>query len=850
MINYDHALNQLTALGIRLDRDRHGKPLIIDGGIQRWKVESDDKEWRGWTRLKEWTSSRGNTYLTGYFGIYQGNDPGTQKIELPKFDADVTPEQRQARAEEMRAISEANKVAAQRMAAEHKIEVKQAAAWAAQVWAHAKPCTGHDYLTRKGIQSHGLREFTGLDGLVFDRMDTGNLWKLQVAAQDGHTALLVPMHDVKGNVCALQFIYGRGHPRKIKLERDKEFWPTGMAMGGTFGVIGSVPRTGVLLLAEGYATAASLHEATGYDVAYAFSANNLIKAAKDIRKARPNLRILVCADDDYLTEGNPGCTAAAQVTAAVELTAWTKPDFLDETGEDRRGGKKLTDYNDLAVLSGGISLVLANQIAATLDGLGWRDAQKVAGLNAAGGGGNASGQGADRLSLMSADEVVQRFSPVWSEIDVYYFDHLARVVVAKASIAGRMTRGAFDLVTTHPAWKLKPEVALSAVDFDPGEDDTSVIYNLWGGWPTMALPAGAPKATEFAARAEWAEKNSRALRRMLKKLCSYEHDKATEIFEWTLKWLAYPLQNPGAKMQSAILMHGGQGAGKNTFFDAILKIYSEYAVEFGPSQLEKRFNALFSKKMFALGNEVVASREDLYHVKGHIKHMITERRWVVEAKGKDERWERNCCNFVFLSNEINPQALEKGDRRHCVIWTPHVPDPDIEPEKWQEWKVLWDEAHAERKNGGAEALYHYLMEIDLTGFGEHTWPPMTQAKADLIDLNLDSRERFFQRWTAEDLDGLPCVPVTSELLHEAYGLFCMKTKIGRTAPLHSLMAYIGKQPNVRKKQENIRMGQQHLKKTVVYPPYVTDPPPGMHISTWLGDCIEEFSIAMESYRVG
>jgi putative DNA primase/helicase len=87
----------------------------------------------------------------------------------------------------------------------------------------------------------------------------------------------------------------------------------------------------------------------------------------------------------------------------------------------------------------------------------------------------------------------------------------------------------------------------------------------------------------------------------------------------------------------------------------------------------------YLEKLFAIGNEVVASREDLYHVKGNIKHMVTERRWVVEGKHKDQRWERNCCNFVFMSNEINPQALDSGDRRHLVIWTPPVPGSTKRP---------------------------------------------------------------------------------------------------------------------------------------------------------------------------
>lgn len=86
MKNYADALNQLREVGLILDRDRRGLPLQFDNQIQRWKVESGDNEWRGWTRLREWVSPYGNVYLVGSFGVWHGNDDGRQKIEMPKFD--------------------------------------------------------------------------------------------------------------------------------------------------------------------------------------------------------------------------------------------------------------------------------------------------------------------------------------------------------------------------------------------------------------------------------------------------------------------------------------------------------------------------------------------------------------------------------------------------------------------------------------------------------------------------------------------------------------------------------------------------------------------------------------------
>lgn len=821
MINFDDARAQLEALGLRLD-----KPLSLDGRIQRWRVEGEDHERRGWSRLREWTSKAGHAYVVGVFGIWHGNDDGQRRIELPKRDGAqaIDPE-------DLAALREANRLAARKLEEERKIEARTAARWAASLWAHCRPCDGHEYLTRKGIQAHGARLLVGLEGLAVEGVDESNWWRLTQACPDGHPALVVPMHDAKGQVVGVQFIYGRGHPRKAKTERDKEFWPSGMAMGGSFGVIGPFYRDGVMLLAEGFATAASLHEATGLTCAYAFSANNLARVGKEIRKSLPKLKLLFCADDDYLTTGNPGCAAAAQACAGIEGAAWIRPEFRDAEGNDSRAGRKLTDFNDLAAMAGN-TLPLANQINAELERLGWRAAGAVSRSNPLPGG----GESAQRLAMMTPDEVVSRFSPVWSADDVYYFDHDERVVVSRQSIANRMPRSGWDQVTTHPVWRTKPEVPLAKVDFDPQGTDPEVIYNLWGGWQAI----GTGPASSCA-----------AILALLRHLCSFERARADEVYWWVLCFLAYPLQHPGAKMQSCILMHGGQGAGKNTVFDTMLEIYgAEYSVQFGPKQLEKRFNALFSKKLFAIGNEVVASREDLYHVKGAIKHMITEQRWVVEAKNKDERWERNCCNFVFLSNELNPQALDNGDRRHLVIWTPEVPDPTREAEEYARWKALWAPAHAERKAGGAAALYDYLMGLDLGEFSEATWPPMTQAKQDLIDLNLDSRERFYAQWVAEEIDEIPCIPCASEDLFEAYRTWVGRVGIGRHVALHSLMAYIGKRKGGRKAQERVQDGFSMRKVTVVYPPGYSDPPASKTRAAWLGETLAEFRAALDQYRGG
>ena len=80
------------------------------------------------------------------------------------------------------------------------------------------------------------------------------------------------------------------------------------AVTGRFHAMGKLGRR--ILIAEGYATAATLHEITGHAVACAFTASNLMPVAEALRKKYPDAVLIIRADDDHTEEGNPGLTNA------------------------------------------------------------------------------------------------------------------------------------------------------------------------------------------------------------------------------------------------------------------------------------------------------------------------------------------------------------------------------------------------------------------------------------------------------------------------------------------------------------------------------------------------------------
>jgi putative DNA primase/helicase len=215
-----------------------------------------------------------------------------------------TPEQR-----EQRERDRARRRAAE--GAHYRARADGAARDAIAHWRDSLDTGSSGYLHRKGVQAYGVR-FKG----------------------DG--ALLVPMRNAAGELVNVQRIAGDG---------TKRFLPGGRK-AGCWHLIGDAAGADVLLIAEGYATAASVHEATGRPVAVAFDAGNMAKVAQALHELHPKVRLLIAGDDDRDTERrtgkNPG-RVGARAAARAGHGAAVFPEGLPEGA---------SDFNDLAQHAG------------------------------------------------------------------------------------------------------------------------------------------------------------------------------------------------------------------------------------------------------------------------------------------------------------------------------------------------------------------------------------------------------------------------------------------------------------------------------------------------------------------
>ena len=117
----------------------------------------------------------------------------------------------------------------------------------------------------------------------------------------------------------------------------------GGRVAGCFFTLADKPD-GTLVVCEGYATGASIHEATGFAVVCAMNCGNLLAVSKALREKFPQREIIIAADNDQFTDGNPGVTKAMEAAKTIHAKI-AIPQFADVS-------TKPTDFNDLHKLEG------------------------------------------------------------------------------------------------------------------------------------------------------------------------------------------------------------------------------------------------------------------------------------------------------------------------------------------------------------------------------------------------------------------------------------------------------------------------------------------------------------------
>ena len=677
--------------------------IVADGRLHRYRVDGDraGKE-NGWYVLHH------DGIPAGAFGSWKTGD---QHSWCAKSDNELTPDERSAnkkRMEEAKAAREAE-LEGVREAARKK---------AGELWDKANPTVdaNHPYIKAKGIRPYSVRQLGD--------------------------SLVLRMKDIGGILQSLQFIMPDG---------SKRFLTGGQKQGCFVILAGSSKKPGWnggdVMICEGWATACSLVEATGNICVVCFDAGNLLPVARAIKAGNPRVnQFIVCADDDFQTDGNPGVSKATEAAEAIGANL-----VIPQFESDRPDGA--TDFNDMHQLYGidAVRECIAGNVV-DYEALTEKRKQKQAedAEKQENQPQKKTGRQKDKdINWSRYQLILDRYALIYGTETCIDID--LRMIMKVRDFRLAVTNDYANMWLKSSSRRM---VLPEQVVFDPSCRCSGDEINLFRGFEKK------PKAGNFAPIYE-----------LLNHLCSESAESDTgvyEVIDWVLKWLALPLQRPGAKMRTALVFHGPQGTGKNLFFEIIAAIYGRYALVVGQEQLESSYNDWMSQKLFLIGDEVIA-RQELFHQKNKLKAFITGETIQVNPKFLPLRIERNHINVVFLSNEDQPLALEPSDRRYFVVYTPPSRKDD-----------LYNEVAECIKNGGIEAFYHHLMNLDLGDFDEYAKPIMTIAKADLIELGMKPAQKFLYEWVRGFLP-LPLVGCSVDQLYRAFEHW-MKLYGGKWAP--------------------------------------------------------------------
>jgi putative DNA primase/helicase len=266
--------------------------IIADSILHRFTIQGDKaRSSNGWYVL------HGDDLAAGAFGCWKR---GLSETWCSKSHQSMTPAEKTACTAKMETIKRQRKEEQERIQTECRT-------WCADAWTKAEYATNENpYLKRKTVNAYGLKLF--------------------------EDDLIIPVQDVAGTIHGLQHIKPDGTKRfKFGTNKTGHFFKIGRSKDNT------------IIICEGYATGASILQATGHAVIVAFDAGNLAAVSQVVRLKFPDMKIIIAADDDHTTEGNPGLTKATEAANAVDgLLA--VPAFKNPEGK--------SDFNDLHVAEG------------------------------------------------------------------------------------------------------------------------------------------------------------------------------------------------------------------------------------------------------------------------------------------------------------------------------------------------------------------------------------------------------------------------------------------------------------------------------------------------------------------
>lgn len=275
---------------------------------------------------------------------------------------------------------------------------------------------------------------------------------------------------------------------------------------------------------------------------------------------------------------------------------------------------------------------------------------------------------------------------------------------------GVLSRRKVNAGTAWVGWGLRTTV--EKMVYAPGKDPLSVVvqedgekvYNVWPGWACQ------PKKGDV---------------KLWLKLMDHLFTGAEPgAKKWLAQWLSYPLQSPGAKLLTSVMVWSRhQGNGKTLLGESMRYIYGENFSSISQEAFSGAFNGWAIKKQFVCGDDI--SSQEKKRDLDKLKMVITQTHLSVNQKFQPTYDIADTLQYYWSSNHSDVLALEEMDRRFFVHEVTVKPLPREFYAEYDKWI---------RSPEGAAALFDHLLHIDVSDFDPNAPAYITESKLNMARL--------------------------------------------------------------------------------------------------------------------
>ena len=277
-------------------------------------------------------------------------------------------------------------------------------------------------------------------------------------------------------------------------------------------------------------------------------------------------------------------------------------------------------------------------------------------------------------------------------------------------------------------WMKNPQRRIyDTIFFDPAlPREYKDCYNLWEG------------ITITPAKGGW----KCILKHIYEILCN----KNTDKFKYVIRWLAWMVQNPGKRAETAIIFKGKEGAGKGFIFASFIQIYGEHGYHASSKEnFVGRFTSHLGRSVFLFADEanLAGDRE----AEGVLKQLITEAKIPLEAKYKDIGLANNYLHIVMSTNQEWVIPAHDDSRRYFIneVDNKYAKNQISDAER----NRYFDKLLSCMNNGGREAMYFDLQVMTLGRWHPRDGMPETEEMQKQVLASLPRLNKFLASFLNE-----------------------------------------------------------------------------------------------------